>query len=147
MEVKETAHEAHAVDHHDHGHHDHHHKESFISKYIFSMDHKMISKQFLLTGIIMGILGMTMSMLFRLQLAWPDATIHVVQVGHKMSDREIGRAIHHVSPYKFDKPVKDKDVPPFPSAPTYDAKGWSVMKNYHNIYGQSHDVLYWNVAG
>ena len=82
-----------------------------------------------------------------LQLAWPDATIHVVQVGHKMSDREIGRAIHHVSPYKFDKPVKDKDVPPFPSAPTYDAKGWSVMKNYHNIYGQSHGVLYWNVAG
>lgn len=26
-------------------HHDHHHKESFISKYVFSMDHKMISKQ------------------------------------------------------------------------------------------------------
>jgi hypothetical protein len=82
-----------------------------------------------------------------LQLAWPDATIHVVQVGHKMGEREIGRAIHHVSPYKFDKPVKENDVPPFPSAPTYDAKGWSVMKNYHNIHGQSRDVLYWNVAG
>jgi len=82
-----------------------------------------------------------------LQLAWPDATIHVVQVGHNMSEREIGRAIHHVSPYKFDKPVKEKDAPPFPSAPTYDAKGWSVMKNFHKIYEQSHDVLYWNVAG
>ena len=58
----------HADSHHDH----HEHKESFISKYVFSMDHKMISKQFLITGIIMGIIGMTMSMIFRLQLAWPD---------------------------------------------------------------------------
>lgn len=82
-----------------------------------------------------------------LQLAWPDATIHVVQVGHTMSAREIGRAIYHKSPYKFDRPVKEKDTPPFPSAPTYDAKGWSVMKEYHKSYGQSSDVLYWNVAG
>ena len=58
----------HADSHHDH----HEHKESFISKYVFSMDHKMISKQFLITGILMGIVGMVMSMIFRLQLAWPD---------------------------------------------------------------------------
>jgi len=66
-------------EHHTHDHHDHHHKESFISKYVFSMDHKMISKQFLITGIIMGILGMTMSMLFRLQLAWPDEQFGILQ--------------------------------------------------------------------
>jgi len=54
-------------------HHDHHeHKESFISKYVFSMDHKMISKQFLITGIVMGMVGLIMSLIFRLQLAWPD---------------------------------------------------------------------------
>ncbi len=54
-------------------HHDHHdHKESFISKYVFSMDHKMISKQFLITGIVMGLVGLIMSLIFRLQLAWPD---------------------------------------------------------------------------
>ena len=58
----------HADSHHDH----HEHKESFISKYVFSMDHKMISKQFLITGIMMGIVGLVMSMIFRLQLAWPD---------------------------------------------------------------------------
>ncbi len=52
--------------------HEHHHEENFISKYVFSMDHKMISKQFLVTGIIMGVIGMVMSLLFRLQLAWPD---------------------------------------------------------------------------
>lgn len=59
-----------AVDHHEA--HDHHHEENFISKYIFSQDHKMISKQFLITGIIMAVIGMIMSLLFRLQLAWPD---------------------------------------------------------------------------
>ncbi len=49
-----------------------HHKETFITKYIFSTDHKMIAKQFLITGMIMGIVGVGMSLLFRLQLAWPD---------------------------------------------------------------------------
>ncbi len=59
-----------AVDHHeDHGHH---HKETFVTKYIFSQDHKMISKQYLITGLFMGFIGIAMSLLFRLQLAWPD---------------------------------------------------------------------------
>jgi cytochrome c oxidase subunit 1 len=48
-----------------------HHHETFISKYIFSMDHKMIGKQFLITAICMAVLGMGMSILFRMQLAWP----------------------------------------------------------------------------
>ncbi len=57
--------------HHDHAHdHDEHH-ESFVSKYIFSMDHKMISRQFLITAIIMAVIAMTMSVIFRMQLAWP----------------------------------------------------------------------------
>jgi len=49
-----------------------HHKETFINKYVFTTDHKMIAKQFLVTGMIMGIIGVGMSLLFRLQLAWPD---------------------------------------------------------------------------
>jgi cytochrome c oxidase subunit 1 len=64
----------------DHQGHDHHHKESFISKYVFSMDHKMISKQFLITGIIMGVIGMAMSLLFRLQLAWPDEQFGILEM-------------------------------------------------------------------
>ncbi|WP_077401817.1 cytochrome c oxidase subunit I [Cellulophaga omnivescoria] len=51
--------------------HGHHHKETFITKYIFSMDHKMIAKQYLITGLIMGFIGIAMSLLFRMQLAWP----------------------------------------------------------------------------
>jgi len=52
--------------------HDHHHHETFWTKYVFSQDHKMIAKQFLNTGMIMGIIGVGRSLLFRLQLAWPD---------------------------------------------------------------------------
>ncbi|MCB9170511.1 MAG: cbb3-type cytochrome c oxidase subunit I [Flavobacteriales bacterium] len=52
-------------------HHQHHHEESFVSKYVFSQDHKMISKQFLITAIIMACVAVMMSILFRLQLAWP----------------------------------------------------------------------------
>ncbi|MFZ9755001.1 MAG: cytochrome c oxidase subunit I [Bacteroidia bacterium] len=58
----------------------HEHKESFISKYVFSMDHKMISKQFLITGIVMGMIGMIMSLLFRLQLAWPDDQFSIIEM-------------------------------------------------------------------
>ncbi|WP_395047015.1 cbb3-type cytochrome c oxidase subunit I [Flavobacterium sp.] len=60
---------------HDHAHdhdHEHHHKDTFITKYIFSIDHKMIAKQYLISGIIMGIIGVIMSLLFRMQIAWPE---------------------------------------------------------------------------
>jgi cytochrome c oxidase subunit I len=67
-----------AVDHHDD--HGHHHKETFVTKYIFSQDHKMISKQYLITGLIMGFIGIAMSLLFRLQLAWPDKQFTIYEV-------------------------------------------------------------------
>ncbi len=58
---------------HTHEHHEHnHHKETFITKYVFSQDHKMISKQFLITGMIWAIIGGLFSVLFRLQLGYPD---------------------------------------------------------------------------
>ena len=57
-----------------HEHHHDHHQESFISKYIFSMDHKMIAKQYLITGMIMAVIAALISLLFRLQLGWPDQT-------------------------------------------------------------------------
>lgn len=81
-----------------------------------------------------------------LQLAFPDADIHVVQVGHTMKPREIGRAIHHISPYKFDKPVRTNEMPPFPSAPTYDAKGWKPMIDWYKTNDKKGDVLFWNVG-
>jgi cytochrome c oxidase subunit 1 len=56
-----------------------HHKESFISKYVFSQDHKMIARQFLITGITMGLLGGLLSSLFRIQLGFPGANISWLQ--------------------------------------------------------------------
>lgn len=72
----------HAVHHDDHGHG--HHEQSFISKYIFSMDHKTIGKQFLITGIIWAIIGGLFSVLFRLQLGYPDQTFPILETffGH-----------------------------------------------------------------
>jgi cytochrome c oxidase subunit 1 len=39
----------------------------------------MISKQFLLTAIVMGIVGVTMSALFRLQLGWPGESFSILE--------------------------------------------------------------------
>jgi len=58
---------------------DHHHKETFVTKYIFSQDHKMIAKQYLITGMFMGVIGVFMSMLFRLQLAYPDQSFTIIE--------------------------------------------------------------------
>jgi len=66
-----------------HSNHDdhHHHKETFITKYIFSQDHKMIAKQYLILGVLfMGFIGIAMSLLFRLQLAWPEQSFAVFDI-------------------------------------------------------------------
>jgi len=60
-------------------HEEHHHHESFVSKYIFSQDHKMISKQFLITGMFWAVIGGLMSVLFRLQLGYPDSSFPWLQ--------------------------------------------------------------------
>lgn len=68
---------SHGAAHHDA--HDHH-QESFLTKYIFSQDHKMIAKQFLITGIVMAVFAMVLSILFRIQLAWPDTDFPILEV-------------------------------------------------------------------
>src|ERR1041385_4832475 len=57
--------------HHEHVHSHDDHEETFVQKWVFSQDHKMISRQFLITAVIMAVVAMTMSVIFRLQLAWP----------------------------------------------------------------------------
>jgi len=59
--------------------HDHHHgdkyQSNFITHYIFSQDHKIIARQFLITGIFWAIVGASMSIIFRLQLGFPDESV------------------------------------------------------------------------
>ena len=59
---------------HDAGHeHEEHHEPGFVRKYIFSEDHKIIAKQFLISGLIWAFIGGFLSVLFRLQLGFPEA--------------------------------------------------------------------------
>jgi cytochrome c oxidase subunit 1 len=64
----------HDVHHHDD--HDHeHHEGNFWTNYIFSQDHKVIAKQFLITGIFWALIGGILSVIFRLQLGFPDMNL------------------------------------------------------------------------
>ena len=59
--------------------HDHHHgdkyQSNFISHYIFSMDHKIIARQFLMTGMFWALIGAAMSVIFRMQLGFPEESL------------------------------------------------------------------------
>src|SRR5215471_1594836 len=48
---------------------------SFLRKYIFSTDHKIIGIQFLFSGLIFFFIGGALAMLVRLQVGWPSGTI------------------------------------------------------------------------
>jgi cytochrome c oxidase subunit 1 len=55
--------------------HGHHPELGFIKTYIFSLDHKMIGRQFLFMGLLMIIVGGLLAMLVRWQLAWPETPV------------------------------------------------------------------------
>src|ERR687895_2044976 len=66
---------AHALDH---GHDAHgHHELSFVKKYIFSCDHKVIGLQFLFMGLMFLVIGGLLALVVRWQLAWPDGSLPV----------------------------------------------------------------------
>src|SRR5574341_1528760 len=52
-----------------------HHELGFWRTYIFSTDHKMIGRQFLFLGLFMLVIGGTLAMLMRWQLAWPETAV------------------------------------------------------------------------
>jgi len=60
--------------------HDHIHPEptTFISKYVFSFDHKVIAKQFLWAGLIFLAIGGGLAYLIRWQWAYPGTTVPII---------------------------------------------------------------------
>jgi cytochrome c oxidase subunit 1 len=68
----------HAVDlghaHDGHGHHE----LGFVKKYVFSTDHKIIGIQFLITTLMMLLLGGLLALGVRYQLAWPWRSMPLV---------------------------------------------------------------------
>jgi len=51
------------------------HHVSFVRRYLFSLDHKVIAKQYMLLSAAMAIIGGGSSYLIRWQLAWPETSI------------------------------------------------------------------------
>jgi cytochrome c oxidase subunit 1 len=58
-----------------HASHEHHQELGFFRTYIFSLDHKMIGRQFLFMGLLMIIVGGLLAMLVRWELAWPETPV------------------------------------------------------------------------
>jgi len=57
----------------DRDHEQHHHDpQTFISKYVWSQDHKVIAIQYSVTAIFVGLIALVLSGMMRLQLAFPD---------------------------------------------------------------------------
>jgi cytochrome c oxidase subunit 1 len=66
---------------HDHDHdHDHIHPapSHFLTRYVFSTDHKVIGIQFLFSGLIFFLIGGLLAMAVRWQLAWPWKPVPVL---------------------------------------------------------------------
>lgn len=61
-----------------HGDHGHHEPASFVSKYVFALDHKVIAIQFMLGGLFFLLVGGSMALLLRWQLANPFVPVPVV---------------------------------------------------------------------
>jgi cytochrome c oxidase subunit 1 len=57
---------------------DHTVEQSFVKKYIFSTDHKIIGIQFLITSMIFLFLGGALALLVRIQLGWPNSEIPII---------------------------------------------------------------------
>ena len=55
-----------------------HHEESFVTKYLFSQDHKWIGIQYGVTSLIFLLFGFALMMIMRWQLAYPDTVIPIV---------------------------------------------------------------------
>jgi hypothetical protein len=78
-----------------------------------------------------------------LQLAWPDAKVYGVQIGHNTSIVQQGRAITIPKRMPFHKDCKMEDRPPFPSSLTYDSKAWKHILERATL---NEDTLFWNVG-
>src|SRR3954447_18246974 len=55
-----------------------HHHQSFISKYVFSQDHKWIGVQYGFTALCFLLFGFFLMIMMRLQLGWPSEHFKII---------------------------------------------------------------------
>src|SRR5271165_7418482 len=63
-----------------HAVHQHGEPTSFISKHVFSLDHKVIGKQYYGMALLAALCGMVLSWLMRIHLGWTNAAIPGLQL-------------------------------------------------------------------
>ena len=55
-----------------------HGSQSFLSRYVFSLDHRVIGLQYLMTAMGMALVGGLLALLVRIQIAWPSHEFRAV---------------------------------------------------------------------
>src|SRR5262245_31034979 len=71
-----------------------HHEPSFLRKYVFSNDHKVIGIQFLFTGLFFIIIGGLLAVAIRIQLAYPESSFPLI--GNWLWPSNAGKMPTHV---------------------------------------------------
>ena len=66
----------------------------FISKYIFSLDHKVIGIQYFLLALVAVCVGIVLSVLMRFHLVWPNAHLPFITGGIMTPEQYLGAAHH-----------------------------------------------------
>jgi cytochrome c oxidase subunit 1 len=62
--------------------HELHDPQTFVTKYIYSQDHKVIAVQYSITAILVGLVALVLSGMMRLQLGWPETFAFIDPVAY-----------------------------------------------------------------
>jgi cytochrome c oxidase subunit 1 len=77
--------------------HQHHAPTGFIRKYIFSLDHKVIGIQYFFLALFSVFFGMTLSLLMRIHLVWPNAKMPFTPGGQMTPEQYLALVTMHGS--------------------------------------------------
>ena len=90
--METTATTAHGHEHaHAHDDHAHHHELSFLRKYLFSLDHKVIGIQYAVTGLVFLLVGFILMMIMRYQMAYPMTPVPFI--GRLLSEQNAANGV------------------------------------------------------
>jgi cytochrome c oxidase subunit I len=82
---------------HDSGAGHHHPPTGFIWKYIFSLDHKVIGLQYFFLALFSVFVGMTLSLLMRIHLVWPNLKLPFTPGGQMTPEQYLALVTMHGS--------------------------------------------------